>query len=211
MAPTTVCPSQPKDFNNPFEEPSLAVANGQTHQLLTTASQFVALLEKLGVYGPQHLRFGNIDSRGSFKFKAEGSQFEVFEEHARKDIVMKRIRRRLLYPENTTDDHDQGFRSHLRTLELEIRSLCHPTLRNHPNIVNLLSWALDYPSPDPDIRLPVLIVEKARCSLYELLQDQDCSSQTGISWTTKHQLCLDVAQGLNSIHSCNIIHGDLKP
>lgn len=50
-----------------------------------------------------------------------------------------------------------------------------------------------------------MMIEKAIGSLKTFLERQ--SPSTAI----KHQLCLDVAEGLRHVHSCNIVHGDLKP
>ena len=51
----------------------------------------------------------------------------------------------------------------------------------------------------------MMTIEKAIGSLKTFLHRE--SPSTAI----KHQLCLDVAEGLRHVHSCNIVHGDLKP
>ena len=50
-----------------------------------------------------------------------------------------------------------------------------------------------------------MIIEKAIGSLKTFLEKESPST------AVKHQLCLDVAEGLRHVHSCNIVHGDLKP
>ena len=50
-----------------------------------------------------------------------------------------------------------------------------------------------------------MMIEKAIGSLKTFLETK---SRTV---AVKHQLCLDVAEGLRHVHSCNIVHGDLKP
>lgn len=50
-----------------------------------------------------------------------------------------------------------------------------------------------------------MMIEKAIGSLKIFLEGKSPSIPV------KHQLCLDVAEGLRHIHSCNIVHGDLKP
>ena len=50
-----------------------------------------------------------------------------------------------------------------------------------------------------------MTIEKAIGSLKSFLEKK-CPS-TAI----KHQLCLDVAEGIRHVHSCDIVHGDLKP
>lgn len=93
----------------------------------------------------------------------------------------------------------------LKTLELEIRSLCHREIRQHPNVVQLTEWAYDYSNDDYQYQLPVLILEKADCSLSKALHDQKLST------STKFQLCFDMASGLQCLTECGIVHGDLKP
>lgn len=71
----------------------------------------------------------------------------------------------------TTVAKDDKLRSHLRTLQVEIISLCHKRIQRHRNIVDLVSWGYDYPAADLSMRLPVLIMEKAMCSLYDFLHE----------------------------------------
>lgn len=134
-----------------------------------------------------------------------GAQFEVFEDRfgALQDIVIKRVR--LNTPAGSAPPN---ARSHLRTLELEIASLCDPIRRLNRNIVDLISWGYDYPSSDISLRLPVLCMEKALCTLGAFLQRDDHEAGNA---AIKYQLCLDVASGLHGIHLTGLVHGDLKP
>lgn len=50
-----------------------------------------------------------------------------------------------------------------------------------------------------------MTIEKAIGSLKIFLERKSPST------AVKHQLCLDVAEGLRHVHSRNIVHGDLKP
>jgi hypothetical protein len=134
-----------------------------------------------------------------------GAQFEVFEDRfgALQDIVIKRVR--LNTPAGSAPP---DFRSHLRTLELEIASLCDPIRRSNRNIVDLISWGYDYPSSDLGLRLPVLCMEKAFCALGAFLQRDDHEARNAAVW---YQICLDIASGLHGIHLTGLVHGDLKP
>jgi len=75
----------------------------------------------------------------------------------------------------------------------------------HPNICLLLAY-----STNKDYEL--IISELMRCSLRDVL-DANAMNQTKISKTNKYILALDLAQGMNYLHTCDppIIHRDLKP
>jgi hypothetical protein len=156
----------------------------------------------MGVDGPRHFS-PNLDARGSMI--GYGAQFEVFEDRfgAIQGIVFKRVR--LNAPSGTAPP---DVRSHFRTLELEIASLCDPIRRSNKNIVDLVSWGFDYPSSDLSLRLPVLCIEKALCTLGAFLQRDDDEARNA---AIKYQFCLDVASGLHGIHLTGLVHGDLKP
>lgn len=178
---------------------------------MTSLSQFTRTLARMGVSGPRHFKPINLDSRG--RVIGVGSQFTVFVDgYGIKNLeVMKRVDKIFLDPEITAISGSDELRSHFRTLELEILSLCHPPLRDHRNIVDLIAWGYDYPTPDLATCLPVLFVEKAICSLSELLTKETMSIEGYLSWEVKHQLCLDIVEGLAILHSCGIVHGDVKP
>ena len=89
--------------------------------------------------------------------------------------------------------------------EREIYALARDDIKSHINIVQIKSWGFDYPSFDNLDVHPMMMIEKAIGSLKTFL----ASNPRSIA--IKHQLCLDVAEGLRHVHSCNIVHGDLKP
>lgn len=106
---------------------------------------------------------------------------------------------------------EMGFGSptQLRALELEIRALCHESIRSHRNIVKLLAWGVErenFHSRELEPLAPFLVLEHGNCSLHKLLADD-----TGtIPWQVLQRLALDVSQGLSILHASKIIHGDLK-
>ncbi|KAJ6031533.1 ankyrin [Penicillium herquei] len=88
---------------------------------------------------------------------------------------------------------------------MELYALMHEPLRQHPNIVDLLglAWGSNY--FDSSHRLPVLVVEYAdHGSLADLQHRYDLMP------STRHQLGLDIGRGLQMLHQCGIIHGDVK-
>lgn len=111
---------------------------------LSSLSELVTLLAELGANGPSHLQNVNISDIGIQV--GHGNQFDVFRQvdhgpgHSLQNVVYKRVK---LRPKRTDSDYavDRKYRGTLRYLQLEVISLCHPRLRNHRNIVKLLSWA----------------------------------------------------------------------
>ena len=87
----------------------------------------------------------------------------------------------------------------LDSATLEVQALLHYPLMIHPNIVQLLAYGWD------DGGLPFLVVEYADLgSLDSFLRHQ------ASSWKQKLKLALDVASGLELLHTCDIVHGDIK-
>ena len=183
---------------------STAKLSGPARPLLTTLPEFVTLLAHSGLNGPHHLHAYSLDNRG--EVVSEGAQFTVFTDRARllEKVVMKRVKQELIDTGITPSVLDNERKRHLRTLELEILALCDQSLRDHPNIVNVHSWGFDYPTRDLKSAIPVLFVEKAKCSLRSLLKQKP-------SLEVRHQLLSDISAGLACLHETEIVHGDLKP
>jgi serine/threonine protein kinase len=90
----------------------------------------------------------------------------------------------------------------LKAVVLEIEILLHPPLRSHPNIVKLLGFSWDKDTPG---YVPLLVMELASFgSLAQLLSSEKVEDEE------KRLLCLDAAMGLEVLHSCLIVHGDVK-
>ena len=91
----------------------------------------------------------------------------------------------------------------LENVCLEILALMHPPLQSHPNIINLLglTW-----TTERDVRLePALVMEYAEFgSLDNYLRSHP------ISILSKAEICTGIAQGLDVLYQCAIIHGDVK-
>ncbi|KAK6343342.1 hypothetical protein TWF730_010933 [Orbilia blumenaviensis] len=89
-----------------------------------------------------------------------------------------------------------------RGLIFEVRVLSNEFLRKHPNIVKLLmiAWSCN-PRPNPH-----LVFEHAsHGNLKNLLQ-----THTHLFYNTRLKICMDVRNGLQALHSCNVIHRDIK-
>lgn len=94
----------------------------------------------------------------------------------------------------------------LRSFILELRALTHPSLSGHENIVSLLGFAFEPDFYGNDDVWPVLLLEHADYGTLADLQE----SRLTLRAQAKLDLCLDVALGLQALHGCGIIHGDVK-
>lgn len=200
---------------DPLEEFKTSARNGE-NSVSSTVSQFVGILSRSAISGPRHLKASNLKNRAT-KI-GSGSQFTVFREKpgvlAYQDTVVKRVNVPLTF-ENGEGTFAQGaeYRSQLRSLELEVLSLCNPILRNHRNIVHLIAWGYDYPQPDTP--LPILFMEAALMPLKDFLQtktfDEALRKEDWKGYNIKYQLSLDIVSGVEALHRLGIVHGDLKP
>lgn len=102
------------------------------------------------------------------------------------------------------DLSDPKAQQHLQSIKTEIKALTNPIIRHHPNIVQLLSWGFD---PYSVHLPPILAVELALSDLEKLLKDEGDS----LSFGARYSYCVDNAEGLDIIHECCMVHGDLKP
>src|ERR1700722_19128544 len=88
-------------------------------------------------------------------------------------------------------------------MRLEVLTLLHPPIAAHRNIVDLL--AAGWESGLSEQVRPILVVPYASCGTLDVFSmDPDAT----IAW--KHNIMLDVARGLEVLHGCGIVHGDLK-
>lgn len=87
----------------------------------------------------------------------------------------------------------------------ELNALTHPPIQAHPNIVDFLGLAWGNNPFNPAHKLPVIVVEYAEHgTLADLLK------AAALSQIERGSLCLDVALGLQVIHECGLVHGDIK-
>ena len=91
----------------------------------------------------------------------------------------------------------------LESVCLEILSLMHPPLRDHKNIIDLLG--ITWTNEGEHSLLPAIVVEFAEYgSLDKYLVN------TPLDSAAKANLCIGVAEGIDILHQCSIIHGDVK-
>ena len=185
---------------DPLESAITATRNGSA-PILSTLSQFTTILSQTGIHGPQLLKAVNLSARAT-KIGA-GAQFTVFKDPIFEGQVIKRVNVPLTSRAEQRFAASNDYRLQLKTLELEILSLCNPVLRSHPNITSLLSWGFDFPFAD--LAVPVLFMEAAIMPLGDFLSAESRSIEV------KYQFSLDIANGLEALHHLKIVHGDVKP
>ncbi|GIK06318.1 hypothetical protein Aspvir_001965 [Aspergillus viridinutans] len=173
--------SNSSSWINPLESAITATRNGSS-PVLSTLSQFTALLAQTGIHGPRILKALNLSTRGT-KIGA-GNQFTVFTDPIYEGQVIKRVNVPLSSKAEQRFAASTDYRLQLRTLGLEVLSLCNPVLHAHPNITSLLAWGFDFPFADMAVPRTVEV---------------------------RYQLSLDVANGLEALHNLRIVHGDVKP
>ncbi|KAF2262668.1 hypothetical protein CC78DRAFT_314456 [Lojkania enalia] len=112
--------------------------------------------------------------------------------------------------QESIDDNDSIVNikdiDHMRSAMLEMRILRHAPVHEHPNIIGLYQMRWDV---HDDFRLvsPSVVMEYGHFGTLADFQDHEFLS---LNWSSKKGLCLDVAQGLQFLHECGIIHGDIK-
>jgi serine/threonine protein kinase len=87
----------------------------------------------------------------------------------------------------------------------EVLVLRHPPLATHPNLPRVLTTAWETDSSEVSFPQPVIITHLAdHGTLLNLLESYP------LTYSIKRRLLLDVAEALNALHRCSIVHGDIK-
>ena len=91
---------------------------------------------------------------------------------------------------------------------MELYLSAHRPILQHPNLVDFVGLAWGTNPFNSLQKLPVLIVEFAECESLSQLQQRE---YVGIETRRRLcRLCLDICEGLHMLHSCGIVHGDMK-
>ena len=102
---------------------------------------------------------------------------------------------------------DKSFRDeYYQTVLQELQVLSHPDLMNHENIIGLLGLDFQEDYDDNTLCWPSLLLEY---SMYGTL-DSFQADMNVLSPDLARNLLCDIATGLQALHRCNIIHGDVK-
>jgi serine/threonine protein kinase len=137
----------------------------------------------------------------------QGSSFmvSVFPDHEETDNGLKRLVLKRTIP-LAKKQHEEIYRNHIRAMMLELQTLVHDAVRKHENIVNLLGLAWETDPFDMERKWPVFLMERAtKGTLSDLFQ-----AESHFTSPIRLNLILDVVLGLEVLHLCGIIHGDVK-
>ncbi|RDL39406.1 uncharacterized protein BP5553_03746 [Venustampulla echinocandica] len=96
-------------------------------------------------------------------------------------------------------------REYYETTLQELRVLLHPHLRDCEYIISLFGLDFQQDYDDHTLAWPVLLVEYAEYGTLDTLQEDIC-----LGTELSRVLLLDVARGIQALHGCNIVHGDVK-
>ena len=145
---------------------------------------------------------------GSLSLLGHGNSFRVYvlSEDDSVDGNARYVFKRTIPPVRQQQDSDSFFRSRAKALMLELRTLAHARIRQHENIVKLLGLAWETDQFDRTRKWPVFIMERAtRGTLVDLLQPE-----SHYNLPTRLHLMLDITLGLEALHKCGIVQGDIK-
>ncbi len=95
----------------------------------------------------------------------------------------------------------------LTSIIQELRILANSKLRDHPNLPQVLGVFFREEERPAGIR-PCVIFELAFSDLKQYLTAQQSAK---ISWQELTRFAFDVANGIGALHSCGLVHGDVKP
>lgn len=174
---------------------------------LRTVGDFIMMLDTLKVPGPLTI----IDSLDTDHQIGEGGQFIVYRnvmlddgdnaEETWLDRVAVKKCRFGLEQSGVLDLSSPKYREQVHNMRLEVAALQDSRLRNHPNVVSLLGYGVEMRTFH---ETPFLVMDLALGDLGRALKEQ-------LPLGVQHQLCVGVGYGLDAIHDCQLVHGDLKP
>ncbi|KAF5548231.1 death-associated kinase 1 [Fusarium mexicanum] len=170
--------------------------------------------------------FSNAQAVDSASFAGRGASFTVYRRRIPPQktltsrtnmdglVIEIRDKRRLpevvAYKVAVIEFSDKGEATHtsrhaIDAAIMELYLSTHRPILQHPNLVDFLGLAWGANPFNSSQKLPVLMVEFAEYGSLSQLQQRE---YLGVE--TRRKLCLDVCQGLHMLHSCGIVHGDIK-
>lgn len=93
----------------------------------------------------------------------------------------------------------------LFSISQEMRILSHEPLLQHKNIVDLVAFMWEKEVDEFGRRWPILVLRDASCGTLE-----DFFQLGPVSSDVSFGLAKDIARGLDALHNCGVVHGDLK-
>jgi serine/threonine protein kinase len=173
----------------------------------TVVEVFVAALHQSNLPGPVIL----IDETAERVMIGRGSQFVVYRQRmavpeltqfSTRTVAVK-VPRFSLNPKAPLRLAGAAAQKHIHDMYLEVLALTNPTIRSHPYVARLLAWSYDAYTMNTPL---YLVMELAECSLRSFLQNP----AEAVAHSLRYGLCRNVAAGVDVLHECGLIHGDLK-
>ncbi|RDA83885.1 hypothetical protein CP532_3370 [Ophiocordyceps camponoti-leonardi (nom. inval.)] len=92
-------------------------------------------------------------------------------------------------------------------IAMELQVLRHPPIRSHANVIDLVAVMYhDAGDAEEPVILPALVLEYAAFGSLKTFQEEG----HGHSFEEKIDIALDTARGIEALHACGIVHGDVK-
>lgn len=176
-----------------------ATAQSEQQQQLDVAESFLTFVDCVinsGVRVQQRL-----ESMQLCPTLGEGASFTV-KRHFRAEKQIIKVSRQSY----STDTRQAFNRNAFSVLMKEIRILSHKPLRDCANIVKIQGLGWSVAALEPLELCPSLYLEEAP---HRTLADFEKSGVT-IDVATRFRLCLDASSGIEALHACGIVHGDVK-
>jgi serine/threonine protein kinase len=182
------------------------IAEDSHLEALRSVDDLIIRLDDLGVPGPL-----TVDPSPR-KHLGEGGQFIVYEgslldpstsceTETETEAVAIKTPKFGVFPDGQLDLTSSTSRRQINDFYLEVVALRNQALLNSRNVVQLLGWTV----AQTIHQTPSLVFELALGTMASIFEGPE------ITWHIKHQLCLDVGNGLDAIHKAGIIHSDLRP
>ncbi|KAH7153545.1 hypothetical protein EDB81DRAFT_791550 [Dactylonectria macrodidyma] len=181
---------------------NLTNPNEPAHKRELPIAEFCTVLDELNVPGPCF-------SYNEKDVIASGAQFVVRQatvgfEHRPLPVLDAAVKspKFMLDAQERLNLATESVRRQVYDLLFEVAALCHPRLRRHDNIVDIIGWGLNATWH----QVPFIALELADGDLGDFI-----GASEYLPFETRRQMIEDVASGLSALHGLGIVHGDIKP
>lgn len=92
----------------------------------------------------------------------------------------------------------------------ELKIAVYPPLRNHANVIQILGFIADENVSNGTLAASLVLEHASGGSLAQYLSNVS-TPVSQRDWHQRERIILDVCTGLETLHRCRILHGDIKP